>query len=58
MPLQNVGGADIPQYTTNKDVLVFGLFFGHGVFCTIDERISGTAITVAGVAVCTASGGR
>ena len=32
------GGADIPQYTTNKDVLVFGLFFGHGVFCTIDER--------------------
>ena len=32
------GVADIPQYTTNKDVLVFGLFFGHGVFCTIDEH--------------------
>ena len=32
------GGADVPQYTTDKDVLVFGLFFGHGGFCTIDER--------------------
>ena len=32
------GGADIPQYTTDKDVLVFGLCFGHGVFYTIDER--------------------
>jgi hypothetical protein len=31
------GGADIPQYTRDKDVLVFGLCFGHGVFYTIDE---------------------
>ena len=32
------GGADIPQCTTDRDVLVFGLCFGHGVFYTIDER--------------------
>ena len=27
-----------PKYTTDKDVLVFGLFFGHGGFFTIGER--------------------
>jgi len=54
-----------PKYTTDKDVLVFGLFFGHGVFCTIDERkvqkeyhTSPRGADIPQCVVFTASGGR